>query len=373
MLVHSPNGGPMKTRLWGVLAGIIMLSFLAVTVTACGGTKKATARVSTLAGQSGPYGSADGSGAAARFNHPDGIARDAADNLYVVDAFNSTIRKITPAGEVTTLAGQAGSVGSADGSGSAARFIYPSGIACDAAGNLYVTDFGNTIRMITLAGAVTTLAGKAGPRDSADGSGAAARFYYPTGIAGDAAGNLYVADTFNSTIRKITPAGKVSTLAGTAGSLPGSADGSGTAARFYYPTGIACDAAGNLCVADTLNSTIRKITPAGKVTNLAGNAGSPGSADGSGAAARFNWPLGIACDAAGNLYVADTENHTIRKITPAGEVTTLVGQARSEGSADGRGAAARFSHPEGVACDAAGNLYVADTGNNTIRRITVSE
>ena len=362
----------MKTRLWGVLAGIIMLSFLAVTVTACGGTKKATARVSTLAGQSGPYGSADGSGAAARFDHPDGIARDAAGNLYVVDAFNSTIRKITPAGEVTTLAGQAGSSGSADGSGSAARFIYPSGIACDAAGNLYVTDFGNTIRKITLAGAVTTLAGKAGPRDSADGSGAAARFSNPTGIAGDAAGNLYVADTFNSTIRKITPAGKVTTLAGKAGSL-GSADGSGTAARFYYPTGIAGDAAGNLCVADTLNSTIRKITPAGEVTTLAGNAGSPGSADGSGAAARFNWPLGIAGDAAGNLYVADTFNSTIRKITPAGKVTTLAGQAGSVGSADGSGAAARFSHPEGVACDAAGNLYVADTGNNIIRKITVSE
>jgi sugar lactone lactonase YvrE len=239
-----------------------MLSFLAVTVAACGGSKKATAStavVSTLAGLAGPYGSADGSGAAARFNHPDGIARDAAGNLYVADAWNDTIRKITRAGEVTTLAGQAGSVGGADGLGAAARFNHPDGIACDAAGNLYVTDFGNTIRKITLAGKVTTLAGKAGPRDSADGSGAAARFSNPTGIAYDAAGNLYVADTFNSTIRKITPAGEVTTLAGQAGSL-GSADGSGAAARFDHPDGVACDAAGNLYVTDTGNNTIRKIT-----------------------------------------------------------------------------------------------------------------
>jgi len=372
MLVYSPTGGQMKTRLWGVLAGIVMIGLLAVTVTACGGSKKATAGVavvSTLAGQAGSKGSADGSGAAARFSVPYGIACDVAGNLYVADNGDSTIRKITPTGVVTTLAGKAGSSGSADGSGAAARFYSLFGVACDAAGNLYVTDLGNTIRTITPTGLVSTLAGTAGPPGSVDGSGSAARFDFPQGIAGDAAGNLYVADTGNNAIRKITPAGEVTTLAGKAGSS-GSADGSGTAARFSVPAGIACDAAGNLYVAEIGNDTIRKITPAGEVTTLAGKAGSEGSADGSGAAARFNAPAGIACDTAGNLYVADSGNDTIRKITPAGEVTTLAGKAGSSGSADGNGVAARFLNPGGIAGDAAGNLYVADTGNDTIRKIT---
>jgi sugar lactone lactonase YvrE len=358
----------MKTRLWGVLAGIAVLGLLAVTVAACGG---ATASVSTLAGTPGSKGSANGRGAAARFNDPFGVACDAAGNLYVADFANFTIRKITPAGEVTTFAGKAGSRGSVDGSGDAARFDHPSGIACDAAGNLYVTD-SFTIRKITPAGTVTTLAGNADVDSygSVDGSGAAARFRYPLGVACDAAGNLYVTDS-NTTIRKITPAGEVTTLAGKTG-IGGSADGLGAAARFSDPYGIACDAAGNLYVAEYGNFTIRKITPAGEVTTLAGKAGSMGSADGSGAAARFQIPEGIACDGAGNLYVTDTGNFTIRKITPAGDVTTLAGKAGTEGSADGRGAAARFDGPDGIARDAAGNLYVADSGNDTIRKITLS-
>ncbi|HEY5472488.1 MAG TPA: hypothetical protein VIK32_04770 [Candidatus Limnocylindrales bacterium] len=196
----------MKTRLWGVLAGILMLSLLAVTATACGGGTKATAGtavVSTLAGQVGLQGSAGGSGIAVRFNAPTGIAADAVGNLYVTD--NDTVRKITPAGDVTTLAGKAGLHGSADGSSATARFYTPTGIACDAAGNLYVADGENsTIRKITPTGEVTTLAGQAGLSGHTDGSGTAARFEHPLGIAADAVANLYVADTGNLTIRKIT-------------------------------------------------------------------------------------------------------------------------------------------------------------------------
>jgi streptogramin lyase len=326
--------------------------------------------VTTLAGTAGWYGSADGTGSAARFASPSGVAVDASGNVYVADSYNSTIRKITPAGVVTTLAGTAGAYGSADGTGSAARFDYPSGVAVDGSGNVYVTDSNNnTIRKITPAGAVTTLAGTAGAYGSADGTGSAARFQYPSGVAVDASGNVYVADTYNHTIRKITPAGAVTTLAGTAG-LSGSADGTGSAARFWYPYGVAVDGSGNVYVADTRNYTIRKITPAGVVTTLAGTAGARGSADGTGSAARFANPYGVAVDGSGNVYVADTDNDTIRKITPAGVVTTLAGTAGSVGSADGTGSAARFYFPEGVAVDASGNVYVADSYNSTIRKIT---
>src|SRR5438093_609526 len=173
----------------------------------------------------------------------------------------------------TTLAGQA-SIGSADGTGSAARFNGPYGVATDSSGNVYVADTGNcTIRKITPAGVVTTLAGLAGFTGSADGTGSAARFNGPSSVATDSSDNVYVADTFNHTIRKITPAGVVTTLAGLAGSF-GSADGTGSAARFYYPGGVATDSSGNVYVADTFHITIRKVTPAGVVTTLAGVAGS---------------------------------------------------------------------------------------------------
>ena len=314
--------------------------------------------VSTLAGTAGIRGSSDGTGAAARFDTPGGVATDGAGNVYVADTNNNTIRKITPAGVVSTLAGTAGTVGSTDGTGGAASFAFPAGVAADSVGNVYVGDTRNdTIRKITPAGVVSTFAGTAGTSGSADGTGAAARFDFPIGVATDSVGNVYVADTLNQTIRKITPGGVVSTLAG-------------TAARFDSPDGVAADSAGNVYVADSGNDTIRKITPAGVVSTLAGTALTTGSTDGTGAGARFNFPMGVAADGSGQVYVADTGNDTIRKITPAGVVSTLAGTAEMVGSTDGSGAEASFASPWGMATDSAGNVYVADSANNTIRKIT---
>jgi sugar lactone lactonase YvrE len=183
--------------------------------------------------------------------------------------------------------------GSADGPGSAARFDYPTGVAVDSAGNVYVADQGNdTIRKVTAAGFVTTLAGTAGINDSVDGTGAAARFGLPTGIAIDTAGNLYVADYFYNTIRKVTAAGVATTLAGTATVIDGSADGTGAAARFRFPTGVAVDSAGNVYVADQANDTIRKVTPSGTTTTVAGTAGVAGII--LGATPRLAFPSNLA-------------------------------------------------------------------------------
>jgi sugar lactone lactonase YvrE len=325
--------------------------------------------VTTFAGLPGTGGSTDGTGTAARFAGPRGIAVDAAGNVYVGDAFNHTIRKITPAGVVTTLAGSPGAAGAVDATGSDARFRQPSGVAVDGAGNVYVTDTNNnTIRRVTPAGVVTTIAGLAQTGGSTDGTGSAARFNTPRGIVIDNTGMLFVADTNNSKIRQLTAAGVVTTLAGAG--LLGDVDGTGTAARFNNPWGIAVDSAGTLYVADTTNDTIRKITTGAVVTTLAGFRGSFGSADGYRVNARFARPNGVAVGADGTVYVADSINHTVRKITPSGFVTTLAGLAGSPGSTDGTGSAARFSGPRGVAVDNAGVVYVTDGSNHTIRRIT---
>ena len=428
-----------------------------------------TGTLALLAGHLDGTGNVDGAGAAARFRYPGGVSTDSTGNVYVADTFNCTIRKISSAGVVTTLAGKAGSCGASvsfSATGSAARFYGPGGIAADSGGNIYVADGDSTIRKVTAEGVVTTLAGASLTSGSADGIGTAARFGFfgAGGVAADTAGNVYVADTNNGTIRKITLAGAVTTLAGLAGSfarldgagaaarfekpsgiavgssgdiyvadasairrvtptgvvttLPasidksgsgvavdsagnvyvtsvssinkisptgvvtvfageefaamGSSDGTGPAARFRLPTSLATDSAGSIYVADSGNHSIRKITSVGNVTTLAGTADANGSADGAGAAARFDRPLGVATDSTGNVYLADSFNNTIRKIRADGTVTTLAGKAglSSSGSVDGIGSAARFNDPSGVATDSSGNVYVADSGNNTIRKIT---
>ena len=317
--------------------------------------------LSLLAGNMGGAGNSDGAGATATFNGPTGIATDSAGTIFVVDHLNQTIRKITPAGVVTTLAGIAGISGSTDAVGGAASFNFNahSSIAADRAGNVYVTDTNNnTIRKITSAGTVTTLAGTAGISGQIDSIGTAANFNAPTGIATDNAGNVYVADSSN-TIRKITPTGVVTTLAGTAG-ISGSKGGTGAAASFNSPSGIAADSAGNIYVADSMNSTVRRITPAGVVTTVAGTAGISGSTDASGAAASFNRPDSVASDYAGNVYVADTNNNTVRKITASGEVTTVAGKPGASSFTSG---ALPGTLPSPLGVSISGNSLYITSGN----------
>ena len=301
------------------------------------------------------------------FHNLQAVAVDGLGNVYVADEDNNTISKITAAGVVTDLAGKRGTSGILDGSRGDARFSILRGITIDGVGNLYVAD-SYTIRKITPAGEVSTLAGKAGDPGTVDGVGSEARFGVPSGVAVDDAGNVYVADMY--TIRKVTPAGVVSTLAGTRRHA-GSTDGTGATARFSdQAKGVAVDKDGNVFVADTFNHTIRKITSSGVVTTLAGTAGQIGAADGTRAGASFNRPRGIGVDKEGNVYVADTSNHTIRKITPSGVVSTLAGAAGEHGNVDGAGGNARFNDPQGITVDGQGGIYVADRGNQVIRRVT---
>lgn len=376
-----------------------------------------------VAGTTGGRGTIDGVGTAARFNNPSGIAADAAGNFFVADTRSHTIRKITPAGVVSTISGTAKISGSKDGAMATAQFNQPGAIALDGAGNIYVADYGNgTICKITSAGAVTTLAGMAGLTGGADGIGAAARFSSLSGLASDNAGNLYVTDGY--AVRKIAPDGTVKTLAGTVDNSVflslSTGDGIGADARFLRPSGIAMGSDGNLYVIDGF--AVRKVTPAGAVTTLAGKAEFGGRADGQGSAAYFNGAFAIAADGSGNLYVFDEgylrkvsltgmvttivqhpeqfelETYSqarvgmtatadgnvyvaatsIKRVSPAGEVTNLAGDAGNVGGiADGVGEQARFTGPTGIAADRAGNLYVIDRfeewSSSVLRKISATK
>jgi sugar lactone lactonase YvrE len=291
-------------------------------------------------------GSKDGTGATARFNLPEGIAADTAGNLYVAEPASATIRKVTPQGTVTTLAGATGAVGYADGQGAAVRFNAPSRLDTDTQGNLYVTDTGNSVvRKVTASGTVGTLAGN-GTCGSADGRSTAAQFCHPKGIALDRYGNLWIADTGNHTVRRIDAAGNVSTVAGSPG-VCGSTNGPGGDARFCNPQDIDVDQWGNVYVVDTGNSTIRMINTKGVVSTLAGQAGQCGAVDGSTKVSRLCAPSGIAVEG-NDLYIADTGNATIRRINLDNVTSTVAGVPGQQGIVLG-GLPGGLDRPVGVA------------------------
>ena len=317
--------------------------------------------VTTLAGST--KGFVDGNSKTALFNSPRGISIDASGNLYVADQSNNAIRKIAASGVVTTLAGT-GTAGFVNGPAASAQFNQPAGITTDISGNIYIADYGNNVvRKISATGIVTTFAGSA--KGFIDGFGNFSKFSNPQGVCADTAGNIYVADASNNRVRKITPGSSVSTFAGSG--VADLVNDTGAYAAFRRPVATAVDLYGNVYVADIDNNCIRKITPTWAATVLAG--GSKGSMDGIGTAAQFNQPNGVAVDRYGNVYVADAGNNRIRKISPAGVVTTVAGSIA--GFADSTGLLARFNQPKGITVDASGNIYVSDAVNNRIRKINI--
>lgn len=334
--------------------------------------------VTTIAGAPGVYGTNDGPGNEARFNLPSGLAIDSSGNIYVADAYNSAIRKITPLGTnwvVTTLAGLSGEFGTNDGVGNTARFRAPTDLTLDDAGNIYVADtYNHAIRKVTQTGVVTTLAGLPGDNGTNDGTGLTARFACPGGIAFNSSGYLLVADGWNHTIRRVSMAGEVTTIAGLAGRF-GYADGSSNMARFFFPAGLCIGGTGFALLADAWNHAIRKlsVTETGcDVTTITGVPEASGTNDGVGSFARFNLPHGLALTAGGSLLVADQWNHTIRLVTPTGNVVTIAGLPLTLGTNDGLGSAARFYRPIGVAVAADDTVYITDWFNHTVRKAVIS-
>lgn len=325
-----------------------------------------TGEVSTIAG-TGFAGLVNGEGATARFASPWGVGKDNQGNLYVADRGNHLMRKITPEGIVSTFAGT-GIAGYVDGPANTAQFNDPVDVAVDINGNFYISDFLNTcIRKITPEGVVSTYAGVAGAVGTADGTLSNARFFGPTGLTFDKSGNLYVADFFNHRIRKITPGGIISTLAG---STAGCTNGTGSAAQFNFPVGLAVDDNNNVYVADWFNHSIRKITQAGVVTTVAGTC-ALGYEDGSASTARFNSPIDVAIDVNGDLIITDSGNNRLRKIyLENNTVTTLCG-GDDPGFENGIGMQASLRAPSGIVHLQTTVFAIADFGNHSIRKVII--
>lgn len=332
--------------------------------------------ISTVAGIGTRGFSGDvGTATSAEFHDPVGVAVDTEGNLFVADSYNFRIRKVTTSGQISTVAGIGTAGFSGDGGPAISAQLYlPIGLTVDAAGNLLIADYVNRrVREVTPDGTIHTVAGIGTQGYSGDnGPATSAQFHLPTDVAMDAEGNLFIADSHNSSIRKVTPDGVISTVAGN-GTAGFSGDGGpATSAQLYGPVGVAVDIAGNLFIADSYNSRIRKVTPEGMISTAAGNGTAGFSGDGGPAtSAQLYQPSDVAVDFEGNLFISDLVNHRIRKVTPDGVISTVAGMGSAGlGGDGGQATSAQLTYPVGVAVDGTGNLFIADTGNHRIRRVT---
>jgi sugar lactone lactonase YvrE len=319
------------------------------------------------------FGGDSGAATAAQLNYPYGVAVDSAGNLYIADTDNGRIRKVWAAGIISTVAGGGTASPGDGGAATAAQLTNPTGVAVDSAGNLYIADSGsNLIRKVTTGGIISTVAGGGTATPGDGGAATAAKLNSPWGVAVDSAGNLYIAEQGSSRIRKVTPAGVISTVAGIGASGFAGDGGSATAAELNHPYGVAVDSASNLYIADTTNRRIRKVTAAGVISTVAGTGPAGFNGDGGAAtAAQLNYPYGVTVDSVGNLYIADSLNYRVRKVTAAGVISTVAGNGVSGFSGDGGAAtAAQLYVPSAIAFDSTGNLYIADTNNSRVREAT---
>jgi len=362
----------LRLRFPGGWLGVAFLSFQAL----AHAQAPPAYTITTLAGN-GIHGYAGDAGAAAsaQLNYPQGIAVDANGNVFIADCFNHRVRKVTADGVISTVAGTGTAGNTGDGAAAtSATLRNPCGIAVDSAGNVYIADTRNhTVRKVATGGTISKLAGLGLAGFYGDGAAAVeAALDTPLGLALDSAGNLYIADVFNHRIRKVAADGKIATVAGNGVVGYSGDEGPATGATLAYPHSIALDAAGSLYIADTHNDCIRKVAPDGAITTVAGSGMAGFSGDGGAATqAQLNYPKAVALDAAGNIFIADTINNRIRVVTPDGKIATVAGSGAFGDWGDGGPASdAMLRFPTGVAVGPAGRVYIADDQNSRIRLLT---
>jgi len=333
--------------------------------------------ISTVAGNGTPgYTGDSGPAISAQLAFPSAVVADIAGNLFIVDAYNQLVRKVTPDGLINTVAGNGTQGYNGDGgAATSAELNQPRGIAVDTAGNLFIADTYNyRVRKVTPSGVISTVAGNGTQGSGGDGGAAiSAQLSHLYGVAVDAAGDLFIADTYNNRVRKVTPSGVISTVAGNGIQGYSGDGGAATSAQLYYPYSVAVDAAGNLFIADFENNRIRKVTPGGVISTVAGNGTAGFSGDGGPAtSAQLYLPWGVAPDTAGNLFISDYNSNRVREVTPGGVISTVAGNGTAGFSGDGGAAtSAQLNSPWGVAVDTSGELFIADYTNQRIRKVAI--
>ncbi|MGP8214928.1 MAG: T9SS type A sorting domain-containing protein [Bacteroidia bacterium] len=332
--------------------------------------------ISTYAGNGTANYSGNGVAAtSAELNNPSGVATDAAGNLYIADYENNRVRVVETSGIIVTIAGNATQGYSGDGGiATAAELNNPSGVALDASGNLYIADQGNScVRKISTSGIITTIAGNGTQGTGNGGAATAQELNWPTGVAVDGSGNLYIADADNNRVCKVTTSGTLSIYAGTDVAGFSGDGGAATAAELNSPNGVVVDASGDVYIADYANNRIRMVNSSGIISTVAGNGSAGYSGDGSAAtAAELNHPYGLNIGSQGTLVIADELNNRIRLVKTSGTISTGVGNGTAGFSGDGGAATAAELHtPTGVAVDDSNNVFIADLSNNRIRKVIV--
>jgi sugar lactone lactonase YvrE len=368
-----------RSRRW---IGVGTVTFAAIFVAGASGVSSG-GTITTIAGNGKPGFSGDGGSAvAAQLRSPGQLAVDRQGNVYIADSANYRVRKVSPGGTITTFAGRGGGFTGgafpADGSpATSARLDAPHGVAADAQGNVYISDINNgRVYKVSPGGTIATFAGLAGPAPSSSFSGdggpaTSARLYAPQGLAVDGQGNVYIADSYNGRVRKVSPGGTITTFAGTGKPGPDGDGGPATSARLQYPSAVAADAQGNVYITGlTDDNRVRKVSRGGTITTFAGGGSSFGDG-GPATSAQLHGPVGVAVDGQGNVYIADSVNARVRKVSPGGTITTFAGTGAGGYSGDGGPAtSARLFSPHSVAMDRQGNVYIADTANYRVRKVT---
>ena len=331
--------------------------------------------ITTIAGNgTGGYSGDGGAATAAKLNLPTGVAIDGLGNIYIADNVNNRIRKVNNSGIITTIAGN-GSIGySGDGGlATTAKLYSPTGIAIDSIGNIYIADqYNQRIRKVNTSGIISTIAGNGTAGFSGDGGDAtAAKFCYPTDVAIDVFGNVYIVDQYNARVRKVNSSGIITTFAGSGFGGYSGDGGAATAAELMLPRSIATDRSGNVYIADFHNNNIRKVNSSGIISTIAGNGIGGYSGDGGDAtSAEINKPYGVTIDGRNNIYIADYGNNRVRKVSSSGVISTVAGIGTGSFSGDGGAAtSAELDSPSYVTSDESGNVYIADNYNNRIRRL----